>query len=177
MSLKILADESILVDRCLAEDREAQKLLYEKYKHVFYTIALRITGNPEDSKDALQDGFVNIFQSMANYGGKSSLYYWMKTIIVRASVQKIEKDILWRQIKDYEQSFLFTWDDDLTGEVLEQAIATLEKGYRTVFLLIEVEGYKHKEVAQLLNISEGTSKSQLYHAKKHLQKILKSYRL
>lgn len=176
MSLKILADESILVDRCLADDREAQKLLYEKYKHVFYTIALRITGNNEDAKDALQDGFVNIFQSMSNYSGKSSLYYWMKTIIIRASIKKIERNIQWRQIEDYEESFLFTWDDELTGVMLEKVIAGLEKGYRTVFLLIEVEGYKHKEVAQILNISEGTSKSQLYHAKKQLQRILKSHR-
>lgn len=70
---------------------------------------------------------------------------------------------------------LISWDDELTGDSIEKAILQLEAGYRSVFLLIEVEGYKHKEVAGMLGISEGTSKSQLSRAKKKLQGILKNY--
>ena len=67
---------------------------------------------------------------------------------------------------------LVTWDEPLKGEHLEKAILSLPSGYRVIFLLVEVEGYKHKEVAEMLSISEGTSKSQLFHAKKHLKTIL-----
>lgn len=68
---------------------------------------------------------------------------------------------------------LVSWEEPLKGEHLEKAILSMPPGYRVIFLLIEVEGYKHKEVAEILNISEGTSKSQLFHAKKYLKNILK----
>lgn len=173
MQLRVLSNEKLLVKKCLQGDRKCQRLLYEKYNDALYTIACRITNNKEDAKDALQEGFVSIFLSMNKFQWNSSLYTWMRTIIIRAAIKKVRSKIDFNEIEGYEEDFSFYWDDNLTGEALSKAIAKLNEGYRTVFLLIEVEGYKHKEVAEMLGVSEGTSKSQLFHAKKALQNELK----
>lgn len=79
------------------------------------------------------------------------------------------------QVPEYSEAEGITWPEEMRGEDLERAILALPEGARTIFLLIEVEGYKHREVSEMLNISEGTSKSQLNYAKKQLQQLLKDF--
>jgi RNA polymerase sigma-70 factor (ECF subfamily) len=132
--------------------------------------------DPDLACDALQDGFILVFRGLNGFKGDSTLGAWIKTIVVRACIKKLKEVTEVERIpKNYEYETV-VWDDNLTGEELQRAIEQLPRGYRSVFLLIEVEGYSHKEVAEMLNIAEGTSKSQLYHSKQMLQKLLKDIR-
>ncbi len=165
------SEELLLTELCIKSDRKAQKKLYDKYKDSMYTTALRITGNEDDAAEALQDSFIQVFHSISKFMGKSTLGAWIKTITVRASLKKIKTQIKYEDLENVEKEII-NWPDNTTGEVLEKAINQLNPGYRSVFVLTEVEGYKHKEVAEMLNISVGTSKSQLFHAKRVLKQKL-----
>ncbi|PSR57217.1 RNA polymerase subunit sigma-24 [Adhaeribacter arboris] len=139
-----------------------------------YTILFRMLNNEEEAADALQEGFLEVFRSLSSFKAQSSLGAWIKTIVVRAGLKKQRKTLF---LEPLEEQVAFRspieWDQNLTGEYLDKAIRQLPDGYRNVFLLVEVEGYTHREVADLLNIAEGTSKSQLFQAKKLLQRLLK----
>jgi RNA polymerase sigma factor (sigma-70 family) len=166
-------EENQLIDGCLRQDRQAQRALFEKYKRFLYSKAYRIVNNADQAQDVLQEGFIEIFRDLKTFRQQSSLGTWMKTIVVRKALAHCRMD---RQTYEYnpdvhDQAIL--WPDELTGEYLDKAIRQLPDGYRSVFLLIEVEDYSHKEAAEMLGIKEGTSKSQLFHAKKMLQKSLK----
>jgi DNA-directed RNA polymerase specialized sigma24 family protein len=148
--------EKQLIDGCIANDRIAQRELYERYKNAMFTLAYRITNDFELANDVLQEGFVQVFRAMTQFRGDATLGAWIK-------------------IDNLPADSLVQWGNSLDSEYLEKAIQSLPEGYRTVFLLIEVEGYPHKEVAEMLGISEGTSKSQLFYAKKRLREMLKEY--
>jgi RNA polymerase sigma-70 factor (ECF subfamily) len=113
-----------------------------------------------------------VFRSLVNFEGRSSLGAWIKTIVVRAAYKKLKPRFDFEDVGLYEEVGLFLCDENLTGEELEKAILNLSPGCRLVFTLVEVEGYKHTEVAEMLGISPGTSKSQLFYAKKKLQQEL-----
>jgi RNA polymerase sigma factor (sigma-70 family) len=164
--------ESELVQRCARQDRTAQKYLYEVYKKAMYSVAFRILNDYDNAHDVLQDGFLEVFRDIGSFRNQSTLGAWIKTIIVRKALLKLKLESRFETINSEQHDSGIEWSDNLTGEYLDKAIRALPAGYRAVFTLVEVEGYAHKEVAQMLQISEGTSKSQLYHAKKLLQKKL-----
>jgi len=168
-----LHSEADLVKGCIENNRAIQRILYNKYKDAMYTICFRMLGNYDDACDALQEGFIDVYNSIKNFRAESTLGAWIKTIIVRKCLKKLKKQIYFDDIDEAEKKEAISWDDELTGEILEKAILSLSPGYRNIFLMIEVEGYTHKETANILNISEGTSKSQLFHAKKLLQQKLR----
>jgi RNA polymerase sigma-70 factor (ECF subfamily) len=175
-------NDKSLIQGCLRGDRYWQKVLFEKYKDAMYTVAFRILRNEALAADALQDGFIEVFKSIEGYRFESSLGTWIKTIIIRSSlrIQKKESRYAADTPPGQESSDAFSdatgWDENLTGEQLDRAISMLNPGYRSVFILIEVEGYSHKETATMLNISEGTSKSQLSRAKVILQQYLQEFK-
>lgn len=151
----------------------AQRQLFLDYKDAMFTVLYRLLGNVEEAEEALQDGFVKVFTNLTSFQSKSTLGAWMKTIFIREALQRMRKLPPLENAEEHVTDVRsLTFDDALTGEVIEKAILSLDDGFRTVFLLIEVEGYKHKEVASMLNISEGTSKSQLSRAKKKLKVVL-----
>jgi RNA polymerase sigma factor (sigma-70 family) len=169
--------EPALLQGCLQQDRQAQRALYEKYKDAMYTILFRMLNDEEDAADALQEAFIEVFRSLRTFRGASSLGAWIKTIVIRAGLGRQKKAFFFEPLDDraqYQQ--VLEWDEHLTGEYLDKAIRKLPAGYRNVFLLVEVEGYTHREAAGLLGIAEGTSKSQLFQAKKLLQRLLKELR-
>jgi RNA polymerase sigma-70 factor (ECF subfamily) len=166
--------EPVLLQGCLQNDRQAQRNLYDRYKDAMYTILFRMLNDEDDAADALQEAFIEVFRSLKRFQGQSSLGAWIKTIVIRAGLVKQKKALFFEQLDDradYNQPI--EWDEHLTGEYLDKAIRKLPEGYRNVFLLVEVEGYTHREVAGLLQIAEGTSKSQLFQAKRLLQRLLK----
>jgi len=168
-------NETELVQSCLANDSLAQRNLYDKYKRAMYTLAYRITGNFEDANDVLQDAFVKVFRGLPSFRAESTLGAWIKTIVVRTAYSHLRKDKpFFEQVDNLPPNTQVDWGHYLDAEYLEKAILSLPNGYRTVFTLIEVEGYTHKEVAELLGITEGTSKSQLFYSKKRLREILKN---
>lgn len=166
--------ETELIDRCLANDRLAQKDLYDRYCKAMYSAAYRITGDFELANDVLQDAFIKIFRALPKFRRESTLGAWIKTIVVRTALSKVKQQRHLEPIEEHEYALGHTidWGSRMDADYLEQAILALPEGYRAVFVLIEVEGYTHKEVADMLDISVGTSKSQLFHAKKRLRATL-----
>lgn len=170
---RLLAEEQHLLTGCLTQDRQAQYGLYQRYKVAMFSSALRILGDRALAQDALQEAFIEVFQSLVNFRQQSTLGAWIKIIVVRRALLTLRRE---QRMEVYDQERhpepLVAWHDNLTGEALDKAIGELPAGYRAVFCLVEVEGYSHGEVAELLGISEGTSKSQLHHAKRLLQRKL-----
>jgi RNA polymerase sigma factor (sigma-70 family) len=160
-----------LVKRCLQNDRLAQKELFDKYYKAMFNTALRIVGDKETTYDVLQETFIHAFNNLQQFQFRSTLGAWIKKILIREAIRK-KKGFNHGSGEDgtYEEPVI--WPDDLSGDYLQKAIMELPDGFRMVFTLVEIEGYSHKEVAKMMHISEGTSKSQLYHAKKSLQKKL-----
>ncbi|HMN89213.1 MAG TPA: RNA polymerase sigma factor [Saprospiraceae bacterium] len=158
-----------LIEACIANDRLAQKALYDKYSRAMYTTAYRMTNDFELAEDVLQEAFIKVFRHLAGFRQEATLGAWIKTIVVRTALSHIKKGIRTESLEAHHTQELLDWGQHLDAEYLEKAIQQLPEGYRAVFVLIEVEGYSHKEVADMLNISIGTSKSQLFHAKKRLR--------
>ena len=173
MSYTTSAEENNIIEGCLSNQRQAQKALYDRYKSAMYTLSYRITGDFHEANDSLQEAFIQVFKGLPGFKKKSTLGAWIKTIVVRTAIKKAKKIPRYDPIENLGDNGPIDWGDYLDAEYLEQAIESLPNGYRAVFVLIEVEGYKHREVAELLNISVGTSKSQLFHAKKLLQKKIR----
>jgi RNA polymerase sigma factor (sigma-70 family) len=169
----VSSEEQLLLRECLAQDRQAQYRLYQQYKTAMFSSALRILGDRALAQDALQEAFMDVFQGLATFQQQSTLGAWIKTIVVRRALRTLRHE---QRTELYDQERhpepLVAWHDNLTGEALDKAIGELPAGYRAVFCLVEVEGYSHREVAELLHTTEGTSKSQLYHAKRMLQRKL-----
>jgi len=159
-----------IIDACIQNNRKAQKALYEKYCDAMYSTAYRLLNNSDDAHDVLQEAFIAVFKHIRSFRGESTIGSWIKTIVVRKALKHIRELKYFDDLNSNGIETATDFLDDLSGEYLEQLILSLPKGYRTVFLLIEVEGYNHREVADILNISEGTSKSQLSRAKKMLRK-------
>ena len=168
-----MTSETELITGCLLHDRVAQRLLYDRYKKAMYTLAYRITGDFDDANDVLQDAFLEVFRHLDQFRGDSTLGAWIKTIVIRKSTKK-KKIVSWQNMEE-EMGEVINWgEDEINVAHLETAIFSLADGFRTIFVLAEIEGYTHREIAVMLNISEGTSKSQLFHAKRKLRNMLTS---
>ncbi|CAG5067316.1 ECF RNA polymerase sigma factor SigE [Dyadobacter sp. CECT 9623] len=163
--------EAELISGCLLHDRIAQRQLYDRYKNAMYTLAYRITGDFDDANDVLQDSFLDVFRHIDQFRGESTLGAWIKKIVVRRSTKK-KRIVIWDNIDDAPVMGVNWGEDEINASHLETAILSLPDGFRTIFVLAEVEGYTHREIAVMLNISEGTSKSQLFYAKKKLRGML-----
>ena len=164
--------EAQLIQGCKENNRLAQKELYEKYKAAMFTLAYRITNDFEDANDVLQEGFVQVFRAIEQFRGESTIGAWIKTIVIRAAYRKVKQRITFDDIENLPDNTIVQWGNSLDTEYLEKAIQSLSEGYRTVFTLAEIEGFSHREIGEMLGISEGTSKSQLFYAKKRLRQML-----
>lgn len=164
-----------LIEGCKKNKRKSQKQLYEQYCDAMFTIAYRIVKDMDISNDVLQEAFIQVFRDIKQFKGESTIGAWIKTIVVRNAIKKLKNESIFLTMENNTNGEPVSWPEEMYGEDLEKAILSLPLGYRTIFLLIEVEGYKHKEVAKMLSISEGTSKSQLFYAKKQLKKLLKDF--
>lgn len=163
-----------LIEQCLAQNRLAQKELYDRYKTAMYTLAYRMCNDFGLADEVLQDAFLQIFRYLHTFRQESTLGAWIKTIVVRTAYKKIKRSVYFEPL-DNQLTPSIEWGNELDTDYLEQAIQSLPAGYRSVFTLVEIEGYTHRETGELLGISEGTSKSQLYHAKRKLRELLKKY--
>ncbi|GAB4037774.1 sigma-70 family RNA polymerase sigma factor [Spirosoma gilvum] len=172
MAISTDISEHDLVERCRANDRVAQRLLFERYKRAMFSTAYRIINDYDHANDALQDAFVEVFRNLDQFAFRSTLGAWIKTIVVRQTLRKQQLEGRFLTLDEHVHDSPAPFRDTLTGDELDAAIRSLPAGARTVFLLTEVEGYTHKEVADMLGISEGTSKSQASYAKKLLRQRL-----
>jgi len=172
--------ERDLIEGCLKGDRRMQELLYQHFAPKMYAVCLRYAGNAEDARDILQDGFVKVFRSLDRYRGEGSFEGWVRRIFVNTAIEHYRKQANLYTVPENQETLIEDKDlsalDNLAMKDLVALIQQLSPGYRTVFNLYAVEGYTHKEIAELLGISEGTSKSQLARAKAILQNLVKQRR-
>ena len=164
--------EKELIEGCKLNDRIAQKELYEKYKSQMYTMAYRVTNDFDKANDALQEGFIDVFKDIMKFGGNSALGTWIHTIIFRKALKLVKNQMYFEEIEEAHDLAVVDWGPQLDVHHLEKAIQALPTGYRTVFTMIEIEGYKHHEVASELGFSVNASKSQLFKAKRKLRESL-----
>jgi RNA polymerase sigma factor (sigma-70 family) len=166
--------ERDLVEGCIRNDRIAQRELYYKYCNAMFSSAYRILNDHENAQDALQDAFIQVYRDIKQFRGSSTLGAWIKTIVVRTALHKLQKEMRlgWETLGNIHEEPAIHVPDFMSSEYLEKAILSLPEGCRTVFLLVEVEGYTHAETAKMLKISIGTSKSQLFHARYLLKQRL-----
>ena len=164
-----------LVEGCIREDRKYQKILWNMYSSKLMALCLRYCKNQEEAEDALMESFVRIYDKIPTFRYQSSLETWMRRITVNISINKLrsQKDI-WKELSESEYELGYTDNAmyQLEAKQIMQLIERLPVGYRTVFNLFVVEGYTHKEIAEMMGIDEGTSRSQLAKARKSLQEML-----
>ncbi len=171
-----MTDEQI-VKGCIEKNAAAQKFLYDKFSRKMMGVCLRYCDSREDGEDVLQNGFITVFEHIGTFKAIGSFEGWIRKIMVNTALTNIRKNKKFKQdIKLDSVGFMLTSSSHITENIaandLLKIIQTLPPGFRTVFNLYAIEGYSHKEIGDLLHISEGTSKSQYSRAKAHLQKIV-----
>jgi len=171
---------SDLIKSCLANDRRAQEQLYRWLSPRLFAVCLRYAADREAAEDVLQEGFIKLFQKLSSFRGEGSFEGWARRIMVNTAIEQFRKIkpvlSLEADHPPNEPSLKETGVSQLEAKELSALIQELPVGYRTVFNLYAVEGYNHAEIAALLGISEGTSKSQYARAKRWLQdRIKKQY--
>ncbi|UYZ60051.1 RNA polymerase sigma factor [Hymenobacter latericus] len=169
-------NEVELISACRQGSVRAQKLLYEKFAGLMLTVCLRYLRQRADAEEAMLTGFVKVFRALEQYRHEGSFEGWIRRIMVNEALGQLRrKEPLHLAIDDMVTDVpatAATADSDLAAADLMQLLNELPAGYRTVFNLYAIEGYTHPEIAELLGISEGTSKSQLSKARAMLQRRL-----
>ncbi|MFY0652921.1 MAG: RNA polymerase sigma factor [Cyclobacteriaceae bacterium] len=164
-----------LVELASANDRSAQFELYQLYSKAMLNVSFRIVNDRDEAEDVLQESFIAAFKSIRNYRGESSFGSWLKRIVVNNSLNVLKRNRFeFSDIDEFEE----VGEEEIETELLDvnqikTAIAQLPGGFRTVLSLYLLEGYDHREIGEILEISESTSKSQYNRAKKKLRSILK----
>ncbi len=168
---------SVFIEKLKANDPNAQRVFYERLAPKMYGICLRFAFIADDADDILQDGFIRVFNHIKDFRGEGSIEGWVRRTIVNTAINYYKKKVK-QGIKidlDFVQEKVKTTDgivEQMSANELLNLISELPPGYRTVFNLNVIEGYTHKEIGKLLEISENTSKSQLSRARISLQKKL-----
>jgi RNA polymerase sigma factor (sigma-70 family) len=177
VSLEYQLHHQELVERCINGDRRAQFELYQLYSKAMFNICFRMMGNREEAEDVLQNAFIDIFMKLDTFQFKSTVGAWIKRIVINNCINELKKRKMafeeLDEIQTKEQmKFVDLHEDDLNVDHIKEAILQLPDGYRTVFTLYLMEGYDHQEIASILNITEGASKSQYSRAKERIRKWL-----
>lgn len=168
-----------LLEGCLRSHRVSQKALYQHYYNYGMSIALRYAGNREEASEILNDAFMKIFVNMKKFDLSKPFKPWLRKILVNTAINQYQKKQ--REIHVEEMQSAKNESDTekiLSGISYQEVISLLQKlppAYRTVFNLYVIEGYTHEEIAGMLNIATGTSKSNLFKAKEQLKLILSNY--
>jgi len=172
-----MISEADLIEGCRKEDRKMQQELYQRFAPKMYGVCLRYAGNTEEAEDILQEGFIKVFKKIGSFRGEGSFEGWIRRIFVNTAIEHFRRKTYLQPITEKEESTVeaqyLTVLDNLAEKDIIALIQQLSPGYRTVFNMYVVEGYTHKQIADMLGISEGTSKSQLSRAKIILQNLVK----
>jgi len=175
-------DDETLVQKCISGNADAQRELFDRFSPLMLGVAMRYIKDKERAEDVLQDGFIKVFKNIYRFEHKGSLEGWIRRIIVNTALdqlRKYKKEQTNIELDDVSFELVQKSDAEelLQAEVLMEIIQQLPDGYRIVFNMFAIEGYSHKEIADELNITESTSKSQYSRAKSVLRKTLKKYNI
>lgn len=169
-------DLNTIWDGCKVQNRKAQALLYSHFSKKMFAVCMRYAHTTLEAEDILQNGFIKVFSKQHLYDGKGSLEGWIRRVMVNTAIETFRKNQGKYNESIEDNDHLHPASDigtDQTGyKDLLLLVQQLPPGYRTVFNLYAIEGYSHKEIAVLLDISEGASKSQLSRARQWLQQRL-----
>lgn len=164
--------EEQIINGCIMGDRKMQHVLYERFAPSMFALCLRYARDYHAAEDILQDGFVKVFRFISNFRKEGSFEGWVRRIFINTAIEYLRKATHLFPIVNEEGEAIDIKDenlfDGLEVDDLIGMIQSLSPGYRTVFNLYAIEGYSHKEIAEMLQISEGTSKSQLARARQVL---------
>lgn len=167
---------TLLIKGCIAKNPKSQKALFDTFAPTMYAICYRYAKNSDQAKDILQDGFIKAFTKLNEFKFEGSFEGWLKRIFINHALEYIRKEmrqpdmVSVEDVHDLASDTLQFHDLDL-NKIMAQ-IHKLPTGYRTAINLYIIEGYSHKEIAELLGISESTSKTQLHKGRLMLQKML-----
>lgn len=170
-----------LVSRCKKGDTLAFRELYNAYSAAMYNICLRMTGNPADAEDTLQEAFMQVFKNIERLENAGSVTAWIKRIVVNHCLSHLRrKKVYFEEVDNIdveEETIVDESDFAWTVAAIKEAIHVLPHGYRTVLNLYIFEEYSHKEIASMLDISESTVKTQYMRAKDKVRQIIKQRKL
>jgi RNA polymerase sigma-70 factor (ECF subfamily) len=174
--------EEVLLQGCLKNDATAQQELYHRYSPKMLSVCYRYAKNREDAEDMLQEGFIKVFSQIIKFEYRGSLEGWILRIIVHTCINHLKKNKKFNEHVDLAYAGNIVIREDYIPSMIQakqivETIRTLPIGYRTVLNLYAIEGYSHKEIGQLLDIEESTSRSQYTRAKNMLEEILVNKRI
>ena len=180
--------EADAIERAKQGDAEAFQILYELHRRRVYSLCLRMTSNIAAAEDLTQEAFLQLFRKIGTFRGESAFSTWLHRMAVNVVLMQLRKKNLpvvpLDETAEFEDDVpkkeLGGPDTRLTGSIdrleLQRSIDSLPPGYRTIFVLHDVEGYEHNEIAELVGCSVGNSKSQLHKARLKLRELLKTSR-
>ncbi len=176
-----MTDIKNIISGCLKGNRKDQEILYRRHAAKLYAVCLQYSGNDEEARDILQEGFIKIFENLCYYKHEGSFEGWIRRIMVNTALERYRSKHNLYRVDDIDlipEPDAEPDNEDYAGleagDLLE-IIRELPPKYRMVFNLFAIEGYSHKEISQMMNISEGTSKSNLARARIILQRRVGSY--
>jgi len=166
--------EEEIIQGCVKRDPKAQRLLYEKYSHKMLAVCMRYMSGRAKAEDVMHDGFITVFEKIGSYNGIGSFEGWMRRIFVNMALMSLRKaDVLKFSDElanaEWEYSMESSAVSNISSKELMKLIASMPAGFRIVFNMYAIEGFSHQEIAKELNISEGSSRSQLSRARIWLQ--------
>jgi RNA polymerase sigma-70 factor (ECF subfamily) len=165
-------DEDKLIKKSVNKDRKAQHILYNMYAPKMLSVCRYYISDLQYAEDVLLEGFFKVFSKLNSFRSEGSFEGWIRRIMVRECISFLRgQKTLEFSIEevDVNSSFESLIDSELEVDEIQQLIDALPEGYKIIFNMYAIEGYKHNEIAELLNITEGTSKSQLFKARRMLQ--------
>ncbi|MCX2742356.1 RNA polymerase sigma factor [Mangrovivirga sp. M17] len=170
-----MANEKLLIEACKRQDPKAQEELYQQFSPSMYAVCLRYSKSTLEAEDILQEAFIKVFRKISTYKGESSLGYWIKRIVINTAINSQRSKLYMFPMVDVADANIVMPGIDalnnLNHQDLLKMIKSLPDGCRVIFNLYAVEGYKHSEIAEMLEISEGTSKSQFARARQLLREM------
>ncbi len=169
--------EKDLIAACARRDRKAQKLLYERYAPTMLGVCRRYVKDPMEAEDVLVEGFFKVLTKIEMYSGDGSFEGWIRRIMINEALMHLRKNNPFHYTEEINPNLDYQEEPTIVEELSAQEILALldemPPGYRTVFNLFVVEGYKHREIADELGISINTSKSQLILAKQRMEELVR----
>lgn len=168
-----MTEEYQLIKGCIGQDARSQRMLFDRYAGKMMAVCLRYANDSMEAEDMLQDAFIKVFQYISQFKFEGAFEGWIRRIVVNTCIRHLEKKKMhFRDVDDssYDVPAIGPQAYAQLGEGdLMKLISQLPEGYRMVFNLNAIEGYSHEEIAEMLNIQPGTSRSQLVKARKMLQ--------
>ena len=172
--IQLFADESYLIAQAVANNRKAQHELYQKFAPKMLRVCRQYIKDLHDAEEVMLTAFLKVFMSLHKFENKGSFEGWIRRIMVHEclSALRSKKPIVFIDDVTISEEPTDDADQSVSYEDVQHCLDQLPEGYKVIFTLYAIEGYKHHEIAKMLQISEGTSKSQLSHARKALQNLL-----